>query len=283
MPSMHSESIITGRRMYLDNNVWLVMIVTSILCLGLVGYKFISKEPCTPFTLGVTGAKDDKGVYELGQPLIFRASLATDKEIVWSFGDKTELQSSTNGMVRHTFTKEGIFNVTALINGRCTGDDLRLHIKKGDLSVEKLNIKTPRILGNLNPIAGKTQTYISDVIGTDYEWKILDKTAFPTINKQSASFTFPTAGLYRLQLTVDHDRNNKRATIEINVFEDLAKVNNVSKAPPIFIPPPPKKQAPKQEPKPEQKPEIKPEIKPETPAPNAGSPSPSAPAARKIL
>ncbi|MDB5246236.1 MAG: hypothetical protein JWQ40_630, partial [Segetibacter sp.] len=41
--------------------------------------------------------------------------------------------------------------------------------------------------------------------------------------------------------------------------------------------------APKQEPKPEQKPEIKPEIKPETPAPNAGSPSPSAPAARKIL
>lgn len=279
---MQSENILTHRRMLLDNNVWVMMIITCICCLGLVSYRLIVKEPCTPFTLSVTGLKSNNGIYDVGETLIFRVSLATSKQIVWDFGDKTEPLPSENMIARHTFTKEGSFNISAMSNGRCTSNQITINVKKGNVAPGQLATQAPEILGNFsNVIAGKPQNYISKVIGTDYEWKILDRSTFQTITQQSATYTFPKAGVYVLQLTIDHDREHKRTTKEILVSEDVAKAVNVPKPPPIFIPPM-KKQEPKQEPKQETKQEPKQEDKQDAGAANA-TPPPVVVAPRRII
>jgi len=252
--------------MSLDTNVWLVMLVTAILSLGLISYNLIDNESCVPFAISAKGVTSNQdGVYEPGETIIFRTSLPEEKEITWVFGDNTARQKTVSVNMRHKFMKEGVFTVTAMLNGVCN-NEIKVNIKKSKnsiLSGDDAGAAAPQIFGNLAPVEGKSERYISDVIGNSYEWKILDKASFPTINDQYAFFTFPKPGLYVLQLTVDHDRR-KRSQLEINVTENLAK----SKGPkqqnvPVLIPydvRPPKsdKQAEKQPekaPEPEKLPE----------------------------
>lgn len=253
--------------MNLDKKVWLVMFATALICIAFVSYSFVTTEKCTPFTVNIQGLTiNEGGYYEVGEPLFFRASLATDKEIVWDFGDKSEKQKSRSVTVKHTYIKDGTYSVSALVNGTCYSEDIKVNIKEGTRP-EKSGIKAPKILGNTSPKAGQPQTYISDLIGgTDYEWKILDRSTFPTINGQSANYTFDKPGIYRLQLTVDHDRNNKRAIIEINVVENLAKAGPKPAPPPIFIPPP-----------------VKPKNKPAGDNPKTESPAPEKTTAPKPI
>lgn len=239
---MHTQSLLSNKKMNLDKKVWLVMLITSVVCLGLVSYKVISKEKCVNFTVntqGLTTSRD--GNYEVGEPVFFRASLATDKEIAWDFGDNSEKQKSRSVIIKHTYIKEGVYFITATANGACLNGVIKVNIKKAEGS-GKPGVKAPKILGNTSLKAGQSASYVSDLIGgSDYEWKILDRSTFPTINEQSAKYTFTRPGIYRIQLTVDHDRNNKRAILEVNVTEDLAKLEPKFTPPPVFKPIPPPK------------------------------------------
>ena len=238
---MISQSV-TNRTLNLDKNVWKVMFITGLLCASLLCYSYVSRERCTSYNIITRGIQvDDK--YQLGEPLFFSSTLSNGAEIYWDFGDKTDVVvKNSYSMVKHTYTKEGIYTVSARTKMVCSNVEVRVRIAKATTSTP--STKFPKIKGNISPKVGQPVSYISDIFdGTDYEWKILDRSDFPTINKQEARYAFQKPGLYKLQLTVDHDKNNKRSLLEINVTEGAPRPS------PRFIPPPmmPKGKKPKPE------------------------------------
>jgi hypothetical protein len=235
------QSIFSNKKMHLDKKVWFVMLITAFICIGLVSYSFVTKERCIPFSINIQGlTMNDDGSYQVGDPVFFRASLATKNELVWDFGDKSEKQKSRSVTVKHTYIKPGSYFVSAVANGTCYNEEIKVKIKEFNGTATK-GIKVPKILGNTSPKEGQPQIYISDYIGgNNYEWSILDKSNFPTISGQSAKYTFPKPGIYRIQLTVDHDRNNKRAILEVNVTEAAAVPKPIPHVIPQILPPRPR-------------------------------------------
>jgi PKD repeat protein len=228
---MTATSMSAHKKMHLDKKVWLVLLITCLASIALLGYAFVIKEKCVPFSINAQGIMAE-GSYETSEPVFFRASLTNDSRITWDFGDGSEKQKSESVIVKHTYTKEGNFTVTAMSSNVCSSAEFKINVRKGSNSGKF--IKAPQIFGSTSPKAGESVSYVSDVIGaSDYEWRILDKSSFPVVNEQTAKFTFPKPGLYKLQLTVDHDRENKRTVLDINVPEETVKANNT----PVFIPP----------------------------------------------
>src|SRR3954454_316789 len=117
---MGGPHTLSNKKMNLDKKVWLVMLVTWAICLVLVGYKVSSKEECTKFTINTQGfASNEDRFFEVGESVFFRASLATDKQITWDFGDKSEKQTTRSVVLKHTYIKEGIYTITAGADGAC--------------------------------------------------------------------------------------------------------------------------------------------------------------------
>jgi hypothetical protein len=230
---MSTFNSFSSRKFYIDNNVWLIMLLTIIICLGLLGYKVMEKKSCSPFSISARGLlSSEHGKYEIGETVIFSTSLTMDKEVTWDFGDNSDRERSASANMRHKFMNEGNYTVRARINGGCN-NELAVQIvkpKNPPAVAEVKNIRIPKIYGDSLPKVGEPVKFLSDIVGSAYEWRIINKSSFPASYEQTASFTFPKAGLYVLQLTVDHDRR-KRRLININVSEDMAKVR-----PTILIP-----------------------------------------------
>jgi hypothetical protein len=151
--------------------------------------------------------------------------------------------------MRHKFNNKGEYTVRAVTNGNCNSEITVVIAPSQNPTVPEEKIIRPiKIYGNSFPTVGKPEKYLSDVLGNTYEWRIINKSSFPTISQQAANYTFSKPGVYILQLTIDHNRN-KRGQIEINVSEDIAKAESKrSEAPNLSFPPIPiPKKAPKQE------------------------------------
>lgn len=224
---MNSQSSLRQNKMPLDKNVWLVMISSAFLSLVLISYRIIDKKSCIAFSISVKSLlNNESGFYETGETLVFKTSSPQQKDIIWEFNDGTDKEKTAGTSLRHKFLKEGIFTITASINGKCS-NEMKVNIsnlEKGTKLVEDLNNKLFQIYNNPVTLIGKPELFQSNIVGSSYEWKILDKSTFPTLSIQYASFTFPKPGTYTVQLTVDHDRK-KRVTTQITVSEDPLKAN----------------------------------------------------------
>ena len=230
---MNGNNSFSNRKMFIDNNVWLVMLVTIVLCTGLLGYRLIEKRSCRPFSVYSRGLiSGEHAKYKTGETVILSTSLAMDREVSWNFGDGSERERSVSPNMRHKFMKEGIYMVRASVNGGCS-NEVAVAIEQAanpEVSGEDKNIRIPKIYGDSFPKAGQQVKFLSDMVGSAYEWRIINKSTFPISYEQSASFTFPKAGFYVLQLTVNHNRR-MRNLVNINVSEDVAKIK-----PAILIP-----------------------------------------------
>ena len=235
---MQLKSSITHKKMSIDKNVWFVFIVTAIICIGFISYGFIHRNDCKDFEIVPQGIKvnESSEYFVVGESIFFKATLSTEKSIIWNFGDSKENLKSTYLTVKHIFPRVGTYRVSAQPENGCSSADVRIVIRSGEAK-KNVEIPSPIISGNLNPIAGKEIKYISNVFdGKDYEWVILNKTTFATIHSPIAKFTFPYAGPYTIQLIIDRDKNNKRAILEINAKEEVAKPSLHSPSPPVFPP-----------------------------------------------
>lgn len=208
--------------MGLDNNVWLLLSLVTIASLALVGYNYRIASSCSKFSVsGIGISTNTRNAFQTGETVIFRTSLASPKDITWDFGDETGEQTGMGATMRHKFEKPGVYTVTATENGRCANEPLVVRVKaraEDKLAEEAGEIN---IIGNRSTMVGKLEKYISDAVGEEFEWKVVNKASIPVKNEQDPSFTFNEPGLYILQLTVDHNRH-KRQTIEIEVYEDVA-------------------------------------------------------------
>ena len=232
--------------MYLDKNVCWTLLSTCFVCIVLMSYKSFFKEECSQFFIAAHGLSSKGEIYyEAGEPIHFHSSLTAEKKVEWNFGDKIEPQkTSGNEYIQHTFSKPGDYIIRATLNAVCYAEK-RITVTKREV-VQKVII--PQIFGPFNITASiHPLKYTTDVVGSSYEWKILDKSDFLPILNDTAEFTFVKPGLYQLQLTIDNDKN-KVNVININVKQEEAVIVSDDPNPPLFTPSAPKPKKPEEKP-----------------------------------
>jgi hypothetical protein len=216
--------------MYLDRKIWFTMLVVCIISMGLMGYSYISKQRCVTYNIIARGTLAG-GKNITGEPIFFSISPSNGEEIIWNFGDRTGNETKISySVAKHTYTKEGVYNVSAKSKMVCSNVEIKVIVSKA----VKPEGKKIQIVGPVTLQVGQRVTYYTpEVDCKDFEWKILDK-GFPIIHKQFANYAFQTPGLYRLQLTLDNNLN-KTSVIDIHVREGNSKVP--PPAPPtVYIP-----------------------------------------------
>lgn len=259
---MNANRIYTRKILGLDNMVWMFMILIIIMAIGLLSYRLADRKECIPFTFNIKAiTMHTEGTFYTDETLSFSASLKT-QNIQWDFGDNS--RSETGQYVSHRFAKEGKYFITASTVPGCE-------------TIKEINVKAPlpappvfdstnvdageKIIGHTTTFTGTSEVFVCSEIGTSYDWAIVNR---PTIRPKSlgstASFLFPNAGKYTVQVTVDNDRN-KRYFKDIIVQDVASPMNSVPEKPTRLIPlpqPPPIQNQPREKanPAPAEKPKA---------------------------
>ncbi len=215
---MSNNSVYTRRIKGLDRKVWLVMILTIVLSLGLLSYTVFNKKECIPvdFVITVLPGESRDSIYFVGETLFFKSStLATD--ISWDFNDGSEQAFGKN--VSHKFKTEGDYIITVSTGLGCEAVR-RITIKKAiGPEVKPLANYTigGEIEGPVKIMTGREARFICIVSADSYEWSI-ENLPLMTRTGPTAKFIFPRPGKYLVQVMLDKDRN-KRFGKEIEVEE----------------------------------------------------------------
>lgn len=236
---MNPSRIFTKRRMGLDSNVWLIMLLLMILSAGLLGYKVIdnNNKPCGQVDIVINGlSNDDNHSYNIGEPLLFRAGISSREKIIWDFDDNSKKEEGFT--TSHIFKEPKIYNVTVTVNGNCESVAI-LHIKK-PMSQAKYTphpIVTNSIIGANEINVRVDEKYFTPLVADSYEWSIKDNVNFVTRKGKEATFRFKTPGTYTIQLVLNHD-NQKKYTKTIYVIDPLskAKTNAGFEQPRVLVP-----------------------------------------------
>lgn len=160
---MNASNLYTRSRFGLDKRVWLVLIITSVLSLGLLAFKMAMNEPCAPINISITDNDDPSGKNYYPQDRItFAVSAAGAQDVAWDFGDNTPVVPGKS--VTHTFARPGNYFVMVTVNGKCkemTEIYVHPHIATPAMQV---NTGTPDISGPEAPKAGEPVTYVATVL-----------------------------------------------------------------------------------------------------------------------
>ncbi len=271
---MKSKATYTHQRMGLDKNIWTVMILTIVVCIGLLSYKAAFHKDCKDFTIGVKNmSSGDPQKIFVGETLSLTTSEGPGSNVTWDFGDKTSAKDGS--LVMHSFAVEGNYPVTARINGRCEQIQM-VSVHKPQASQEATaDAGTPviSIIGKEDPEVGEQVNFSSNTPASVYEWTIQDRKDYDIKKGLNVSYSFRTPGRYVLKLKLDNDPN-KVSTKYIMVIPPSSNALLPTKK---LIPPPPRFQ-----PTEEAKVEDKPVEKPVEKAPEVKTPVVETPVAKKV-
>lgn len=219
---MKAKRIFTRQILGLDYRVFNVILALMIISIGLLSYRLIDAKKCAPvnFLIKTITLHTDSS-YSAGETLSFIAS-ANKNEITWDFGDNSA--KVTGQYVSHKYLSTGSFTVTAYTGGSCeTLQKITVKLPSDfDKSNERVN-PGEEIIGPFNTSTGIEESFTCMVAADNYEWSVPN---YPKMLRtgSTAKFTFPAAGKFLVQVTLDRDRT-KRYTKEITV-EAPAPVNS---------------------------------------------------------
>lgn len=212
---MKANRIFTRQIFGLDYRVFRSVLVIVILATGLLGYRLLDKKECTPVRFLIkTITPHTDSTFSAGESLSFIAGNA-DNEITWDFGDNSP--KATGQYVSHKYLSTGSFTVTAF-SGTSSCETARKIIVKPpsefNKSTEQVN-PGEEIIGPFATSTGIEESFTCMVAAGYYEWSIPN---YPKMIRtgSTAKFTFPAAGKFMVQVTLDRDRT-KRFTKEITV------------------------------------------------------------------
>jgi hypothetical protein len=259
-----SKSIYTRKRMSLDNNVLLTLLVFILTSTALFGYsvfkrKEIKEHP--PVKILVNGKFDSAQnvFYTVGDLLVFRAPVDPTDKVEWSFGDDTK--SEEGSAIAHTFTKPGIRTIRIVVNGKWNFER-KIIIKAPPEIVDSVGVETESIINSEPAIAKKPIIFTTPFEATSYEWYIENNNNYKRQTGKQVEFTFNSQDDYTVVLMLDGKRQKKFTKIitvikpsEIQKPKPLIEDEDIVVAPPpkpkqvdtakvvVVAPPPIKKQA----------------------------------------
>jgi len=235
----NNTHIFTRSRKYIDQRVWLTMVILSLLSLGLLGYKVASNVQCVPFEIalkGYTAGMDHS--YYVGEEVGFSTHMKGGTSIVWDFGDHSEGKGPN---VTHTYNTEGTYMVTATVNGKC--------VESVSISIRSMHQPISLTTTIPNPITGPDAVHALEPInltasgaGSSYEWTVLNSPDFPVQTAQIATYTFLSAGTRIIELKIDNDPKKVfRKTLQVLPALETGPSQplvNDNMPPPVVAPPP---------------------------------------------
>ena len=228
---MNSNSIFSKRWMGLDKGVGITMITLMILSAGLLSYRLANNEECKPVSFTIK-SMDSRGViFTAGELISFNAG-SNDPEISWNFGDNSPM--TKGGYVTHKYDAGGNYNITAYNNGGCESNKL-ITIKKplpnASTTAGNTTITGEEIVGPSATTAGTEALFSCMVNASNYDWSIVN---YPKLTRNgiAAKFSFPHAGKFTVQVTLDNDRS-KRYTKEVLVEEAAIVKSTVPNQKPV--------------------------------------------------
>lgn len=216
---MNVASINTQMITGLDYRVWLVMVSSWLICIGVFGYNHLrnnigESQPCpASASISVDGNKGEAiAICQPNRLAIFRLDVAPGAKVQWKFDDgKGQV---TGSVAQHSFSSEGNYRVIALVNGRC--EYKKEVLVKAVISIEPIQKTVIIFADSLKAMAG-SQIRFSGVTNFDavsYQWTVLPTNDVE--NGEVVSFAFMQAGKYTVKLVVDSDAaNSDQKTIEI--------------------------------------------------------------------
>lgn len=261
---MSKSSLYTRKRMDLDVNVLLTMLLFVVLSAGLLGYSVLKKKEikeCAIVEILVNGNKATaKDVFfNTGALLVFKAVGASKDKVKWDFGDRSKPEEGYT--VFHRFSRQTTYTVRVIVNGRCSYEQ-KIIIKYPPELVDTVGIETQYIISDDQALVKEPVKFTTPVNAKTYEWYIENNSNYGRQNGRQVEFIFKSQDNYTVVLILDGDRKKKYSkTItvikpsEVLIPEPLIEEEDIVVAPPpkpkptdtakivIVAPPPVKKQA----------------------------------------
>lgn len=226
---MSAATIYNRRKMGMDYRVWLVMLLTCLLTLGLFGYKKISHKTCSSRTVYVNGTEltEASATYTKNK-LLFKINAERNATVVWNFNDGT---SKIKGLiVSHAFTNEGVYKVQVTVNNTCSYENYITIVAPlaGATTVAPVidMFVEPKVI-----VAGKPITFygVSNIGIHAYKWQFVNA-GLQDQYSSTATVAFKKEGSYKVRLTI----NNNPAFSIVKQVTVAAETHDVPSLPEIF-------------------------------------------------
>lgn len=217
----------------IDFRVWITFLWLSVLSLGLLGYKVATYINCMPIQISAKGklshTNTTQNIFYVNEQIDFRAHTQLNaKEISWNFGDSSTLLEGI--VMSHTYTKEGNYLVTVMINKKCTESiNVRIIQTTTNLTDANAPVINPIVSGDVFSV-GDECSFNTTITAENYVWSIDE---LPELGKRStsnANYIFNKPGNYTVTLTLSDGRNFKKL---IQVNDPLSKTALPAALPPV--------------------------------------------------
>lgn len=202
---MNAASIPTQKFWGLDYRVWLSALGSWLLCLGVFGYRSLNQKSlgsagCGTAAIGVDGKQGANLICDLNRLVLFQLQTPAGATVKWDFGDGTAAYRDKN-TAQHSFAEEGIYTVTATVNGRCRYRSTLT--VKAPVYILPAKPEAKIFADSLSAMEGSRLRFsgVSNGKGKSFVW-----TLKPTGEVQTGKnvvFFFPRGGDYTVELVVD--------------------------------------------------------------------------------
>lgn len=190
---MEKRRIIPSR---LDENVIMVMLITAVLAVLTMTFRYKHYEPCVPFKI-TTHA----GHYYTGEVIRFETNARRFSKLHWDFGDNQSNATAVSSAV-HAYDQPGEYTVALTLNGECT-EYKNIVITSAPKVVDSVMI--PRFVFPQSAEVGKPVQFRDTTPGaTQWEWRFGETAAVDATGKEP-TYTYRSPGLKTISLVLNNN------------------------------------------------------------------------------
>lgn len=213
---MNPTRIYTGKVSGLDYRVWLLMLLICLICMAFFGYRQVIvksvRKDCKSLMITVNGDNSEVPICKVERLSLFQLSSLKNEKVRWDFDDGTVLENVA--IAQHQFKQEGVYKVTATLNGQCV---YYKNVLVQPLSVTSRTTPVFDIyLDSMKAMAGSPIRFsgVANFPVQTYTWTVMQTNE--TKAGEIVTFSFPLPGKYDVQLMIDGDgKKTKIKPIEI--------------------------------------------------------------------
>ena len=208
----------------LDAKVPVTMFLLAALFLGLMAFKYNTKQPCGAVDFSYRTASKFDEVYT-NEAVYFSSELKYNADSwKWDFGDKSAMDAKSGPYTTHEYRQPGQYTVRLMINEKCEFART-INVNRRDDIGKKLYLMPLWPAGD-PLVAGTEYNFGDNTTGANtWSWYFDGE---PKRLQKNVSYIFTETGIHKVVLVINEDLANNRTE----------KIFNVKAPPPgVSIPP----------------------------------------------
>lgn len=187
--------IINQLKKSFDIKVPILFLSIVVISLFIIAYKIINVEECN-----VQDFQIDAPTFKAGELIIFSDKSKNSTSWRWYFGDNSQI--SFRSKVGHSFSKEGEYMVTLVVNNKCNVDKLITIVPRGSTVDESLmpKFRAPSYVLQGDEVEFEDRTYGAN----SWEWRFGESDKVDSFDEKY-TYKFDTPGEKIVSLVVNGD------------------------------------------------------------------------------